>query len=116
MRACGWGRYPSIDAEISRPTTTSAAAALLNGKPVTPRGLARSYGDSALGPHVIDACGLDCMYEFDAESGRLRCGAGVSLGAILDLFLPRGWSLAARASTPRSKSGATSSICRRGGR
>ena len=94
MRVSGWGRYPAIDAQISRPATASAAAALLNETPAfTPRGLARSYGDSALGAHILDASGLDCLLDFDAQSGQLRCGAGVSLGTILTVFLPRGWLL-----------------------
>lgn len=92
MRTHGWGRYPVIDAESSRPATvTAAAAALLGHATVTPRGLGRSYGDSALGDFVVDATGLDCLLEFDESTGRLRCGAGVSLATILSVFLPRGW-------------------------
>lgn len=92
MRLHGWGRYPVVEAEAARPATVSAAARLVQTLPaVTPRGLGRSYGDSALGAHVLDAGGLDCLLDFDPQTGRLRCAAGVSLATILSVFLPRGW-------------------------
>jgi FAD/FMN-containing dehydrogenase len=58
-----------------------------------PRGLARSYGDSSLAPLVIETDRLDHFLDFDEQTGLLRCGAGVSLAEILEVFVPRGWFL-----------------------
>lgn len=60
------------------------------------RGLGRSYGDSSLPPRgreVVAGSRLaDRILAFDAESGLLRAEAGLSLGEIHRLFLPRGFS------------------------
>jgi FAD/FMN-containing dehydrogenase len=62
---------------------------------VLPYGCGRSYGDSCLndGGAIIQGRDLDRFIGFDAESGLLRCEAGVTLEEINDLFLPRGWFL-----------------------
>jgi decaprenylphospho-beta-D-ribofuranose 2-oxidase len=57
------------------------------------RGLGRSYGDSAiddLGAVVVQT-ELNHIRRFDAETGSLECEAGLTLGEIIDLFLPRGF-------------------------
>lgn len=58
-------------------------------------GLRRSYGDSCLNSAgaVIDATGLDRFIAFDAETGRLRAEAGLSLSNLLRLVVPQGWFL-----------------------
>ena len=58
-------------------------------------GLRRSYGDSCLNGAgaVIDLTGLDRFITFDAQTGRLRAEAGVSLSAVLQLVVPHGWFL-----------------------
>jgi L-gulonolactone oxidase len=58
-------------------------------------GLRRSYGDSCLngGGALIDMSGLDRFIAFDAATGVLRAGAGVSLSEILRLVVPKGWFL-----------------------
>jgi FAD/FMN-containing dehydrogenase len=91
-----WGNYPPARHEVRRiywrhdplPGTP-------NGCTVLPYGLGRSYGDSCLndGGAVLDTTGLDHFIEFDAATGVLRCEAGVSLAAILDLLVPKGWFL-----------------------
>ncbi len=65
------------------------------GRPVLPYGLGRSYGDSCLneGGTLLDARGLDRFVSLDEERGLLACEAGVSLGEILDLVVPRGFFL-----------------------
>ena len=56
------------------------------------RGMGRSYGDSALNPAaVIDMRGLSRLLAFDPETGLLEAEAGVVLGDIIAVFLPRGW-------------------------
>ncbi|NKB49609.1 MAG: FAD-binding protein [Alphaproteobacteria bacterium] len=60
-----------------------------------PYGNGRSYGDSCLntGGVLIDCRHLDRFIAFDADSGVLRCEAGVLLADILDVVVPRGWFL-----------------------
>jgi decaprenylphospho-beta-D-ribofuranose 2-oxidase len=103
MKITGWGRYPLIDSHCFTPLTSSS----LSRKFTDPesftgiaRGMGRSYGDSALAPNTISSRLLNHITHFDAQSGTLRCGAGVTLAELLDLFVPRGWFLC---STPGTK-------------
>ena len=41
----------------------------------------------------MDCRGLERILEFDVETGRIVCEAGVSLGEILLVAVPRGWFL-----------------------
>jgi FAD/FMN-containing dehydrogenase len=63
--------------------------------PVLPYGLGRSYGDSCLndGGVLLAMRGLDRFVSFDPARGLLACEAGVSLGQILELVVPRGFFL-----------------------
>jgi FAD/FMN-containing dehydrogenase len=56
-------------------------------------GNGRSYGDVCLndGGILVQARGLDRYLDFDADTGVLRCEAGVLLAEILALVVPRGW-------------------------
>ncbi len=58
-----------------------------------PVGLGRSYGDVCLLDRGTLLCtrGLARMLDFNAETGLLRCEAGVSLAEILEFAVPRGW-------------------------
>jgi FAD/FMN-containing dehydrogenase len=60
-----------------------------------PFGNGRSYGDVCLNPGgtLWSTRGLDRFIAFDAESGVVECEAGVLLGEIIDVLLPRGWFL-----------------------
>ena len=59
------------------------------------RGLGRSYGDASLPPPgrgpVASSVRADRVLAFDETSGRLRVEAGLSLGRLAELFLPRGF-------------------------
>ncbi len=95
MELTGWGKYPVIDSEIITPRTPGAIAKFLadnESSSFIPRGLGRSYGDSALAQTVLGLTMLNHFRSFDRQ-GILTCGAGVSLGDILRLFVPRGWFL-----------------------
>ncbi|MCA9570850.1 MAG: FAD-binding oxidoreductase [Myxococcales bacterium] len=69
--------------------------ALTAGGAVLSRGLGRSYGDSSLPPpgttQVVGTRRADRMLAFDAATGVLRAQAGLSLRALIEAFLPRGW-------------------------
>jgi FAD/FMN-containing dehydrogenase len=92
MKIYGWGRYPTIDAQVLLPQTRSACADLLKGNQIVlPRGMARSYGDSANSASVIQSDYLDHFIEFNESTGVLTCEAGVSIREILELIVPKGW-------------------------
>jgi FAD/FMN-containing dehydrogenase len=89
-RLSGWGRVFLPGREVR-----SEDLERLTRDAVLLRGLGRSYGDSSLPPSshpVVAASPLaDRMLAFDAETGRLRAEAGLSLAAVNRLFLPRGF-------------------------
>lgn len=63
--------------------------------PVLPFGLGRSYGDACLndGGTLLCTRGLDRFIALDADAGTIDCEAGVSVGEVLDLVVPRGFFL-----------------------
>jgi decaprenylphospho-beta-D-ribofuranose 2-oxidase len=98
LELSGWGNLPQARCRVTRPDTHSRLSPIVTGGPVPsliPRGLGRSYGDPALDDRglVVDLTRLDAMLDFDPGTGILGCQAGVSLGDILDTFVPRGWTL-----------------------
>lgn len=89
-----WGQYPRVDAQILRPEKSGLSQTIHTTEDtLTPRGLGRSYGDSALGSTLISTEWLDRFVCFDEKTGLLTCDAGVSLGQILETFVPKGWFL-----------------------
>jgi len=62
---------------------------------VLAHGLGRSYGDVPLNREglLISTRGLDRFIEFDTQTGELTAEAGISLGQILTLSVPRNWFL-----------------------
>jgi len=86
----GWGRAFRPGREVlTEDLETATRNATLS------RGLGRSYGDSALPPpgvlDVVTTPLADRILAFDAETGRLRAEAGLSLRDLVQTFLPRGW-------------------------
>jgi len=92
MKIYGWGKYPAIDATVLLPQTHVDCANHLKSKEIVlPRGMGRSYGDSANSSTVIQSTYLDHFIEFDETTGILACEAGVSIREILQLIVPKGW-------------------------
>jgi FAD/FMN-containing dehydrogenase len=90
-----WGRFPAaLHVAEARPFWRTEIE-LPQQRPVLPFGRGRSYGDSCLndGGALLHTSGLDRFIHFDAETGVLRCEAGVTLEQVLDLTVPRGWFL-----------------------
>lgn len=95
-----WGRYPDVS-QIGHPMmwrteVHESLAEVLKKVDVTlPYGCGRSYGDSCLSAsgHVLTARGLRKYINFDPATGHLEAEAGVTLGEILDLVVPKGWFL-----------------------
>ena len=90
----GWGRYPIVAAQeqIVRHLSDINHSLSIRG-PALARGLGRSYGDTSLADRVLDMTHMDHFLSFDDKTGLLCCEAGVSLDAILSVFLSRGWFL-----------------------
>lgn len=61
--------------------------------PFVPRGLGRSYGDSAVYDTHFDTTVLDRFIDFDPDKGCLTAQAGVSLASIVKTMVPKGWFL-----------------------
>ncbi len=94
MKAMGWGRYPTTTAELIEPADARSLQKLVAAKTKSAtciaRGAGRSYGDSALAEELITSRFLDSFLELDEETMTLRCGAGMRLGEILKVCIPRG--------------------------
>jgi decaprenylphospho-beta-D-ribofuranose 2-oxidase len=95
MALAGWGRVPTVTADLHRPERIAELTALLRRAPgpLVPRGGGRAYGDQALpdGGAAILTTRLDRMTAFDPETGLLEAEAGVTFRDLLRTFLPRGW-------------------------
>ncbi len=91
-----WGRYPAARQQVVRLHDRYAALPAFTGYGL-PRGNGRSYGDVCLNDQgiLLDVRGMDRFIAFDAQTGILRCEAGVLLGTILDTVASRGWFLPA---------------------
>ncbi len=89
-----WGLYPRKEARIV-PVYSSADIdeALSPNHTMLPRGLGRSYGDSALSEVLLDMLPYDRFLSFDEREGILVAEGGISLGQILEYFVPKGWFL-----------------------
>lgn len=91
MQLSGWGRFPRLDAQLVAPRDEAALAAQIAMGPVIARGMGRAYGDSALAPVTVSTRHFNRMIAFDPASGQLIAESGVTLGEIIESFLPRGW-------------------------
>jgi FAD/FMN-containing dehydrogenases len=93
-RISGWGGYPTEEARILRPLSQSACKAHLNDMlPLIPRGMGRSYGDSASAASVMQTTYLDHFIAFDKTTGLLTVEAGLTLRDILKVTVKQGWFL-----------------------
>lgn len=95
-----WGRVIRRDHWVARPQFRDQLPGLLaqaqkEGAEILGAGLGRSYGDSGLNPdgRLILGGSLDRFIALDLDQGVLRAEGGVSLDAILQLIVPRGWFL-----------------------
>jgi decaprenylphospho-beta-D-ribofuranose 2-oxidase len=94
MESMGWGRYPKTTAELIQPADSRALQKFIASQKKSAscigRGSGRSYGDSALAEQLVSSRFLDNFLELDEQQKVLRCGAGVKLGDILSVCIPRG--------------------------
>ena len=90
-----WNRRPVVGGQSVVYLRDRGAPLPALSKPFIAYGNGRSYGDVCLneGGVLLNTRRLDKFVAFDAGSGRLCCEAGVLLGEILDVVVPRGWFL-----------------------
>jgi FAD/FMN-containing dehydrogenase len=95
-----WGRVLRARHAVARPRWRDELPGLIEegtdaGRKLLGIGLRRSYGDSGLNPDgaVVDMTGLDRAIAFDPETRLLRAEAGMSLDAVLQLMVLRGFFL-----------------------
>ena len=86
----GWGGYPKTQSEVIVPKNVSDLKKTLN-KPLIPRGMGRSYGDSANFSTTLQTNYLDHLIDFDKKNGLLTCEAGTTIQNILNIIIPNGW-------------------------
>lgn len=88
----GWGRSICKHAIISQPKTTDELTSCVQPPMTIVRGNGRSYGDSALSDCVIDMCMFDGMSSVTQDEC-ITVGAGVTLDALLQHIVPKGYFL-----------------------
>ncbi len=92
----GWGRTSPSRAYLVPVHDEATAVDEVRGagaRGILARGLGRSYGDSAqnAGGAVLDMTTLNQVLSFDSVSGIVTVEAGISIDALITLFLPQGW-------------------------
>ncbi len=94
----GWGRIAQEQGAAYRPESwrnLEAVVASAPEKTLLPRGLGRSYGDSALnsGGAVVLSERLGRILDLDEEGRTVTCEGGTSLARLLSFLVPRGFFL-----------------------
>ena len=91
-----WGRLGAWEHEVYGLSDLPHVAQQLKSKhPGIAFGMGRSYGDVCVNPNGVlwNTTGLDRFLDFDENTGRIVCEAGVLLRDIQQLAIPRGWIL-----------------------
>lgn len=91
-----WGGYPKTNARTLPLQWRHQTPDWQGLEPhVLAYGLGRSYGDACLNDDgvLLQTRGLNRLMSFDAATGDLTCEAGISLKAILEFAVPRGFFL-----------------------
>lgn len=89
----GWGRHGGIGADVYLPAEADELATAELPGSMVPRGLGRSYGDAAQLRDGAAVLTTSCRAVdwVDRRRGLVRVDAGVSIGQLIDRFVPKGW-------------------------
>jgi decaprenylphospho-beta-D-ribofuranose 2-oxidase len=94
MKLSNWGNYPHIDCRMKAFRNMDGLREIFDEFPaLISRGLGRCYGDSSLWQSIVSTLKFNRVLAFDESMGIMRCQAGVSLGEVLEISVPRGWFL-----------------------
>ena len=89
-----WGIYPKLEANVISHNNAAEVYGLIKDKEnVIARGNGRCYGDSSLQKCIFSTLLLNKIFEFDIQSGVIKCEAGVLLDDILQVVVPKGYFL-----------------------
>ncbi len=97
VKITSWGRLSHLEHQrVLLSDCQQVAKQLQQHQPGIAHGMGRSYGDVCLNPNGVlwQTTSLNRFIHFDDNTGCLTCEAGILLGDIQALFMPRGWSLA----------------------
>ena len=90
-----WGRVSRAASQVAEPAHLDELARSLRGGggPALAHGLGRSYGDVCLndGGRLLRTGRLDRIMAADWSSGVVRAEAGLTIGGLLSVAVPRGW-------------------------
>ncbi len=90
----GWGNFPKQTAQIYQPSSVKALKEELSKNySFIPRGMGRSYGDSANSSRVISTSFFKDLISFDKTSGQIVVGSGARIRDILKIIINEGWFL-----------------------
>lgn len=90
----GWGHNTPAECTTMRPETVQQLASCVEKSEgsLIARGMGRAYGDAALQPSsTVRTERLDRILHFDQHTGLLRAEAGLTLGDLMRVTIPRGW-------------------------
>ena len=92
----GWGRSSRSTAQVFEPGGAEDVLQLLRTAArdsVIARGAGRSYGDTALSREaaVMRMTRMNEIHEFDANSGEIVVGPGVTFAQLIEAYLNQGW-------------------------
>ncbi len=92
MKLSGWGRYPTVEAEVAAPRNKLELMEIAKSGNSIARGNGRAYGDSAISiSNTIHMKHFNRMLGFNVDSGQIVAEAGVLLADIIKTVSPHGW-------------------------
>ncbi len=94
-----WGKYPyspQKSKSIYWPEEVSSSMQNIHDdalKTILAYGKGRSYGDSCLAhsDHILSMSDMDRILNFNQNTGVIHAQAGLSIGKLISIVLPRGW-------------------------
>src|SRR5580692_3976790 len=90
-----WALRPVTTAKVMRPESCVDVLRCIEAVEggLLPMGARRSYGDACVNPggsHIASDL-LNVIEAFDADAGKITCGAGVTLKRVIERGLAAGW-------------------------
>lgn len=93
-----WGRNKAVAGYVYRPSTVDGIVDVVSfaretGSRIVLRGSGRSYGDASLGAEqlILDITRLNRVLEWNPETGRIVCEAGVTIEQLWKYCIGDGW-------------------------